>query len=204
VVALSASAQAQEESRAVEAREFSKIIVEGVYELDVTVGEAWSVSLTGDAERLARSVVTVENGALTLATKKRARGEKRPKEKSEGVKAVIVMPKLDALKVSGVADARIAGVAADDLAIELSGVGDIDVAGACGRFDATVAGVGDLDAKALTCKSATLRLSGVGSASIYASESVDVKVSGMGDVSVFGSPKSVTTSKSMFSDITVE
>ena len=96
------------------------------------------------------------------------------------------------------------GVAAQAFKIEISGVGDMEIAGTCETLDAEVSGVGDLDAGALQCKSVDVTVSGVGDASVYASEAVDATVSGMGDISVSGSPEKVEKNGGMFSNIEVK
>ena len=75
--------------------------------------------------------------------------------------------------------------------------------GECGSFDADVSGVGDLEAKGLQCRVVSVEVSGVGSASVYASDEVDAEVSGMGDIDVYGSPEKVRKESSMFAEVTV-
>lgn len=201
---VSPAARAEEQTKAIDARNFSKIVVEGVYEIRVTVGPDWSLELKGEPEQLARSNVRVSQGAVRLATNERPRGEKRKRSRDRSVTATLTLPRLESLNVSGVADAEVSGVSADAFTLVLSGVGDIDIKGACGRLEADISGVGDVDASELSCKNVELRLSGVGDATVFASESVDANVSGIGNATVLGSPKSVATAKSMFSDIDVK
>ena len=110
---------------------------------------------------------------------------------------------LTALKISGVVDGHVSDVDADNFSINISGVGDLEVDGECGALDANLSGVGDLDARGLECATAEVKVSGVGSAVVFASDAVDAKVSGMGDIDVYGSPSKVSKNKSMFADITV-
>ncbi len=181
---------------------FDSINVAGVYELDVRVGSDFSIALSGPAEEMERVEVSVKNGSLVLDQRKRLRGEKR-RHNREGIEAVITMPSLTALKVSGVVDGQIAGVDAESFAVNISGVGDVRIEGQCGALDANLSGVGDLDAEGLECRSANVNVSGVGSAAVFASEEVDARVSGMGDIDVYGSPEKVSKSKGMFADVTV-
>ena len=46
-------------------------------------------------------------------------------------------------------------------------------------------------------------VSGVGDASVYASDSVDASVSGVGDIDVYGEPADVKKDGGMFASITV-
>ncbi len=181
---------------------FDAITIAGVYELDVRVGPDFSVELSGPAYEMNRVETSVKNGALVLDQRKRIKGEKN-RNNRDGIEAVITLPSLTALKISGVVDGRVSDVDADNFSINISGVGDLEVDGECGALDANLSGVGDLDARGLECATAEVKVSGVGSAVVFASDAVDAKVSGMGDIDVYGSPGKVSKNKSMFADITV-
>lgn len=189
-------------SRTLDLAGFDRIKVSGVYEIDVRVGSDFSIELSGYEDEMERVEATVKNGELNLGHKKRGWRE-RHDNNDHGVEAVITMPSLTGLKVSGVVDGEIAGVDVDRFNVSLSGVGDIRIAGECGDLDANVSGVGDLDARDLECRMADVNVSGVGSAAVFASEEVDANISGMGDIDVYGSPKRVHKSSGMFSDINV-
>ncbi len=181
---------------------FDAITIAGVYELDVRVGPDFSVELSGPAYEMDRVNASVENGALVLDQRKRMKGEKN-RNNRDGVEAVITLPSLKAVKISGVVDGHISDVDADDFTVKISGVGDLEIDGECGALDAHLSGVGDLDARNLECGVADVKVSGVGSAVVFASDEIDAKVSGMGDIDVYGSPEKVSKNKSMFADITV-
>lgn len=181
---------------------FNAITIAGVYELDVRVGSDFSVELSGPAYEMDRVDASVKNGALVLDQRKRMKGEKKHHHR-DGVEAVITMPSLTAVKISGVVDGHISDVDADNFTVKISGVGDLVIDGECGALDANLSGVGDLDARNLECSAADVKVSGVGSAVVFASDEVDAKVSGMGDIDVYGSPEKVRKNKSMFADISV-
>ncbi len=181
---------------------FDAITIAGVYELDVRVGSDFSVELSGPAYEMDRVDASVKNGALVLDQRKRIKGEKKHNHR-DGVEAVITMPTLTVVKISGVVDGHISDVDADNFTVKISGVGDLVIDGECGALDANLSGVGDLDARNLECSAADVKVSGVGSAVVFASDEVDAKVSGMGDIDVYGSPEKVRKNKSMFADISV-
>lgn len=189
-------------SRTLDLAGFDRIKISGVYEIDVRVGSDFSIALSGPADEMERVEASVKNGELNLDRRKRRRGEHHDNN-DHGVEAVITLPSLTGLKVSGVVDGQIAGVDTDHFKISLSGVGDIRIAGECGDLDANVSGVGDLDARELECRMADVNVSGVGSAAVFASEEIDADISGMGDIDVYGSPQQVSKSSGMFSDITI-
>ena len=188
--------------RSVEVAEFSKIRISGVFELDVRVGETLSVELEGATSALDRVEAFVKNGELRLEHNQDRRLWKH-RHDNNGVEARISVPSLVKLDVSGVVDGDIRGIQSDEFRIELSGVGDLDFTGSCGRLDARVSGVGDLDAGSLECVDVDIVVSGVGDARVFASTSVDADASGMGDITVLGGPTKVRETSGMFSDVTV-
>ena len=189
-------------SKSYDFRDFTEIDVSGVYDLDVEVGPDFSISLSGHKQEMDRVEIEKDGAALVLGQKDESFWKRRGGNR-KGVDAKLTMPSLDALMVSGVVDGEISGVDAQALRVKISGVGDVEIEGECDRLEASVSGVGDLDAKDLECREVEVSLSGVGDASVFASEAVDAKVSGVGDIDVYGSPSKVSKSGGMFSDITV-
>lgn len=188
-------------TKSFEFSDFDKIDVAGVYDLQVEVGPDYSVELSGPEDEMARVEVEVDDGALVLNQKKRDHSVRHLRR--DGVTAKVTMPALSAVDISGVVDGKVSGVAADGFAVDMSGVGDLDLAGTCNDLTARVSGVGDLDAKDLQCKTVKVNVSGVGDASVYASESAEARVSGMGEINVYGSPPKVEKHGGMFSHIEV-
>lgn len=188
-------------SQTYELRDFDRIEVAGVYDLDVNVGPEFSVVISGPETEMSRVEASVKNGVLVLDQTKHERGLK--KLRREGVSAAISLPALAALEVSGVVDGEVEGVSADNFSVDLSGVGDLEISGACASLEARVSGVGDLDAENLECKNVKVVVSGVGDATVFASESVEASISGMGKIDVYGSPAIVDKSDGAFSRINV-
>ena len=117
--------------------------------------------------------------------------------------AVITLPALNAINVSGVVEGVVAGVDADDFRIDMSGVGDLEIDGKCQTLNLKVSGVGDLDAEKFECRKVDVAMSGVGDATVFASEEIDARISGMGDLDVYGEPKTTHMDTGMFSDVTI-
>jgi hypothetical protein len=83
----------------------------------------------------------------------------------------------------------------------VSGSGNIKLNGKADVVNATVSGSGDYTARDLNSLSTTIRVSGSGDASVYASQKIDASVSGSGDIRYAGSPKQVLTSSHGSGDI---
>lgn len=194
----------EDKTISVDAVDFDAISVAGVFEIDVTVGGDYSVTLSGKEGDLARTTAKVENGKLVLDTAERDEGGRRKLVK-HGVAAKISLPALSSIDASGVVDGDIRGISADTFTADVSGVGELELAGVCDAFDADVSGVGELDAEELKCRTVIVDVSGVGSASVYASESVEAELAGVGKIEVSGSPANVSkTQSSPFGRISVK
>lgn len=180
---------------------FDRIDISGVYELDVTVGDDFAIELSGGEKEMDRVEASVRDGTLYLERKKQKKRWSRGTD--NGVHAVISMPSLLSLDISGVVDGEVDGIDSERFELEVSGVGDVELSGECGSFEADVSGVGDLNARDLKCSNVDIEVSGVGSATVYASTSVDAEVSGMGNIDVYGSPQDVRKESGLFAEITV-
>ena len=202
-IAFAATAALADETRAYDFTGFDEIEVEGVYEVEIEVGPDFSVSLSGDAKRLKDADVRLEGDVLILGQKKRGRRTINWNGDDGDLEAVVTLPYLEAVRMSGVGAVRGEGIDADTLDVRLEGVGNIELSGTCGDLTARVKGVGALEAEGLECEAAHVTVEGVGSAEVFASRSVDAEVSGMGSIEVFGEPEDVERSGSFLSSIDV-
>ncbi|MBT8472715.1 MAG: DUF2807 domain-containing protein [Marinicaulis sp.] len=180
---------------------FREIDISGVYEVKIEVGSAASINLSGAPEEMDRVEIAVTDGVLKLGSGNHGRTKK--KLRNHGITAIITMPELEALDVSGVADVEADNIAASDFDVRLSGVGEIDLSGTCDTLSARVSGVGELDARDLECSTADVRVSGIGEATVYASDAVNAGVSGIGSISVYGTPDDVKKDKGLLSNISI-
>ena len=80
--------------------------------------------------------------------------------------------------------------AADSERVELSlrGAGHIEVTGQSKLLRAKLGGVGSLDARALRADAVELKMTGLGSATVYAKTSADLLLNGLGSATVYGKP----------------
>lgn len=200
-IALAPAAFAQSVENSFDFKDFNRISVSGVYHLYVTVGEQYGVTVLGPASEMERVDVGLKGSTLRLGLRDRRFGERRVK--NDGLQARITLPSLTGLHMSGVVDGEVYGIVGDSFDVTVSGVGEMRLYGECGRLRAEVSGVGGLDGAGLKCRDVRVVVSGVGKASVFASEAVDAVVSGMGDITVLGSPKQVKKSGGMFAEISI-
>lgn len=193
-----------------EVGDFSQIAFSGIGELTVSLGD--EPALTIEAEENLLPYIETYNRGDTLVIEIEENINIQP---TEPVRFIITAVSLDAVEVSGVGDislpeletnrfsvsisgigdVEIAGLTAERLTAEMSGLGDLTVnAGEVERQEINISGGGKYEAPKLDCAEAEIEVSGVGSATLRASESLDVTISGSGNVNYYGSPN-------VFSDI---
>jgi hypothetical protein len=90
---------------------------------------------------------------------------------------------------SGTGNVTIRSLAVEDLSINQAGLGNIDITGRAHRQDVELTGTGSYQAGRLECQVATVRLSGLGSATVNVNETLDARVSGTGSIHFYGSPR---------------
>lgn len=181
---------------------FDEIVVEGVYHLDVKVGEDFSVATSGSKKDMAKIDVYVEDGKLILGQKDRQR-EKMRGDNNQGVNAIVTLPSLDGIEVAGIASGDITGIAAKTFEIEFAGVGELSLSGTCENLDMEMAGVGELDARDLKCEDVDVELAGMGEANVYASGRINANAAGMGQINVYGKPDVVQKSSAFMSKVRI-
>jgi len=160
---------------------FDEIEVVGVYNMDVQVGEGFSIETSGRKKDMDKMDVYVKNGVLVLATDENKKLKGWRGNNNRGIDITVTMPALNGLEITGIGNGEVSGIDSDSFEIEVAGIGAMELNGRCGKLDADYAGMGELDARGLKCESVNVDMSGMGSASVYASESVDADMSGMGN-----------------------
>jgi hypothetical protein len=172
--------------------EFRAIDLAGMISVDVTVGKPASVVITGEPELVAKVTTSVADHTLVIGTKL----DNNQSVRGDQLKAVVTVPDLTSVSLSGMGSLRVAGIANARLAVDLSGLGSLTIKGATGDLHAKLNGAGSLVAKTLIAKDATVVLDGLGSASVYATDSINANVTGAGSLSVHGHPARVKKSVS--------
>lgn len=98
------------------------------------------------------------------------------------------------LEVSGVGDMVITDLSAQEITCDVSGVGNIHLAGEAEKGNYYVSGVGKIFAYDCNVKNLKAEVSGVGSMQVMASEHLDAETSGVGNIKYKGGAKANTSS----------
>ncbi len=163
---------------------FSRVRLVGSLDARVRVGGPRAVTVTIDENLQPLVEVGVEGDTLVIRSREISyQGEGRVE---------IAVPALSAFAIEGSGDAEIAPAqatslerATGDLALSISGSGDIAWRGQAGRLTAAVSGSGDMK---LSGSASSVEISVAGSGDVSAQDlaagSADVSVAGSGDVAV--------------------
>ena len=181
-VAFPAAASDHRESRQV--GEFTEIGLAAPVDVHVSIGDAPSVSLEGDAAMITRIETVVESGRLRI----RIRPEDQKWSWNRKVTARIVARRIEGLAIAGSGDITATGIHGEALKVSIAGSGDVRVGGKVEGLTASIAGSGDIRASDLDAQRVKVTIAGSGDATVRAREALSVSVSGSGDVRYFGDP----------------
>lgn len=181
---------------------YSKIDVNGVYVITLIQGDSFAITTSGAQDEMERMDISVKGDTLFLNRKGKV--WKRENGDNHGINAVITLPQLTLLDVTGVAEVRGEDFVFDDIEMDVSGVASVKISGTCNDLEASVNGVGSLDLEDLKCKTGDLAVNGAGSITAYTDSSVKARVNGVGDISVYGSPARVDKNKSWLGSVTIQ
>ena len=99
--------------------------------------------------------------------------------------------KTDMLKLEhrGAGEITINNLEANQLSVRLQGAGNTILTGSVSDQDVVLSGAGSYRARNLQSKTGKVTLSGVGSATVRVSDTLDARLSGVGSLEYYGSPK---------------
>lgn len=201
------SGNAKSEDR--ELPEFSRISVAGSMDVFLTPGTGQSVRVEADDNLLPYIRTEVDDEALHIGT--RPNFNIRPRRP---IRVYITLPHLTGIAVSGSGDVesegefetdkmdlRVSGsghitlpVATKFMDTHISGSGKIILRGTAQEMACNISGSGSLDARQLTARDVSAKISGSGSSLVNARGFLRASVSGSGHVWYYGDPEDVETS----------
>jgi hypothetical protein len=173
-------------SRTLEVKDFDRIDVQGVADVQVRFGKAYSAELEAEDNLIDLIEVRVEGRTLVVET-----DEHEDFETDEGMHLRLVMPALVGVVVHGVSNVEIEGMDAESVGFELAGVGNIEARGRAKRIEVELEGVGKIDLRDLEVEDAEVDAGGVGEVLVNVHGVLDARVNGMSKVRYYGDPREV-------------
>ncbi len=181
-------------NKAADAREvaaFDRIEASGAGMLIVRVGEKTCncVKVSADENLMSLIRTDVRDGVLVISTKSAYRS-KNDVVVEVGAKAI------KRIENSGAMSVDASGFNGGSLQLDLSGVGNVTLAGRVDGLKIDLSGVGNIDAEELRADAVEADLSGVGRGTIRAEKSIRANVSGVGGLTWKGAATVVSTNVS--------
>lgn len=171
----------------------------GFDELDIAAGidveftQADDYSVVADFQRGNEDNIKIRQDGDRLYI---ARKSSLPwKNNSTKVTVRVSAPSLEAIEASSGSSLTADNVLTPEIEIDVSSGASVDLSGECDTADIRVSSGGSLSAKDFECVYVTTKASSGGSASAYASASVESNTSSGGSVTIYGNPPERETNK---------
>jgi hypothetical protein len=174
------------EKREVPLADFSRIELEGAFDVFVGFGDEQKVEFTLDDNLFDNLIAESEGGALRLDWVASC----SPSRKS---RVDITMKGLTAIALDGAGDIHVSGIRGDRLAYDLKGAGDLSVDGEVRTFVVALSGAGNVDARGLSADAVDVRIPGVGNVTVTVRDRLECVISGVGNVTYYGDPEEAKT-----------
>ena len=201
--------QIKKETR--EVGDYTSLASQGSMDVQIEYGNANSIVIEADENLLPYIETIVENGKLSIRSKKNVN-----LKSSSKMTVVVSMTKINSLQLSGSGNIKGSGAFTNDgktdigvsgsgnlaldfdsfkdLDLSVSGSGNIDLkSNATNSINAKVSGSGNIDCSSISSKDVEAKLSGSGNIKVYASNSIDAKISGSGNVYYKGDAQNITS-----------
>jgi hypothetical protein len=192
------------ETRAVS--DFNAISFDALGELTVTPGEQESLRVEGEDNVLRRIRTEVRDGVLYIGST--APGGWFPVQPTRPIRFTLTVTRLNGLDLNGVGNAIVEDLESDELqttlqgagsltlvdasldafSLRLSGAGSVTASGQARHVDTILTGVGSYHGGELQSETARVTVTGLGSASVWATEHLNAEITGLGTVRYFGDP----------------
>lgn len=187
---------------------FTKVASSGSWDVMIAYGTEHGIQVEADENLLPYIETKVEEGKLTIRSKKNSNLRSRNK-----MVVYVVLPTLKAVYLSGSGDMIGKGNFSNDgkLSLAVSGSGNIKldinnaknvdcniagsgkilVTGKSETLDTNISGSGSVDAFGLNTNEVSASISGSGNAKVFANKAIDARISGSGNIHYKGAPESI-------------
>lgn len=170
-----------EEQRTYEVDDFTRLEMGSAFVIDVSVGEAKSVTVRGDARNLDDLIVAVNQGTLKITFDDY--GNRRHR-----TYVTITMPEVEAINFSGASTSTVSGISSDRLDVVVSGASKATLIGLGDFLTADISGASRLYAFDYIAGDVRANVSGASKARVYALERLDAIASGASYIGYKGQP----------------
>ncbi len=180
---------------------FNKVSLEGIGDLQIVQGDVESLKVEAEDNIIDRIESYVTGSVLHIGVERFINVIP-----TSGISYTLTVKDLNSIEISGYGDVymqslttdslvvevsgggriNIENLSADSLDVELSGAGDFDLAGVVDQQYVKLSGAGSYKAPDLQSRTATVNISGAGTAQLWVTEDLDVNLSGVGSLQYYG------------------
>jgi len=192
--------------------DFDRVVVEGPYAVQLTIGGPSRAVASGTQDALDRITVDVQGQTLRIRRNRSAWGGTPGADvgpvtirlatralrsarligpailEVDGVRGLAVL-----FSVEGSGRIRATNIAADTLSLGLLGSGGLDLSGTAKALTADFQGTGTVEASRLIAQNARVTTTTVGTVALTVNGPAAVTANGLGDVAIFGRPACTVT-----------
>jgi hypothetical protein len=186
---------------------FNRVSLTGVGEVIITQGEEESLTVRADDNIMPYIKTEVKNGTLILGFTDEVKNKHmRP---SKRINFNLSLKDVTGLDISGAGDVNVASLDTDRLEIVVGGAGDVSISsltteelvvhlngagtiklvGQVAEQNVKINGFGAYQAAKLESQTAIVAVNGAGSATLWATDTLDVRIPGAGNVTYYGKPR---------------
>ncbi len=175
------------ETRNFEVETFDAIDLRGAAEVEITLGGAPSVQITG-SERAFRSLnVKVTGHTLDIDS---AKGRSWFGDTGR-LKIVVTAPTLTKLESNGAGEIRIDGLTGGEGDFEFAGAHEVTATGTLDKLKIELSGAGSADFRKVISREADVTVNGAGNIEVHVAEDLRAEVNGVGAIRYTGDPQKV-------------
>ena len=189
---------------------FTKVAAGSAFQVEITQGDGYSVSVTVDDNLVDRLDVTKSGDTLRIYLKPST------SIRNVNMSAKVTMPELTGLDLSGATRTNIAGfssgksldikvsgasrlqgdIKSGNARFDVSGASTMDLQGSAGNLDLTVSGASTATLDEFASKNTSVEASGASHATVNASGTLNVEASGASSVTYVGQPANLKVNTS--------
>jgi hypothetical protein len=187
---------------------FDRVLLSGFGDVTIEQGDEESLTVRTDDNIMPYVRTEVKNDTLIMDLDDK--GWNRSYDPSDGIKFNLVVKDLNRIDVSGAGSMTAGRLETEKLFIDLSGAGSLEIqslvadelivrqsgagtviisGGQVQGQELNQSGVGSFHAADLESETAIVEISGAGTATLWATESLDIDISGLGNVIYYGNPR---------------
>lgn len=182
--ALVTSVYADDVTRSFDISGFTKIELNTSTDLKVEVGPDYSITMTGDEDRIEKMEFDLSGDELEISSGRNRSFFGFGRNDHGHVDIFITMPDIKAMSIHGSGDAEITGVDNDEISLEIHGSGDLYVSGRSKEVDIEIHGSGDIEMDEVSGNNVTIEIEGSGNVEFDGGTCnyLEIEIDGSGDV----------------------